>query len=300
MKLAGCVVLYNPSENIFENIQTYLPIVEKLYVMDNSTKEFPFLEKLKNFDKKIEYISFGGNKGIGLALKMATEKALSDTGRGFDAILSMDQDSKYPLEDFPIIENYINTHDMSNVAQIGLNYPGNRTKPKGSKDEVVEVESTITSGTITFLSAYKQVAGYNENLFIDFVDADISFQFKEKGFTILLMKNIVLGHKLGQSKTYNILGFKVSTNIWPAFRQYYLFRNFEYLKRNRSKEYVKYLIKNPGINFWVKWLRILTQKPHKEMYRMIKWGQQDGKAGILGPFDETRHLKNKGKKKKNT
>lgn len=299
MKLAGCVVLYNPGENIFENIQTYLPIVEKLYVMDNSTEELPFLEKFKNLDKKIEYVSFGGNKGLTYAHKLAVDMAIAS---GYDAILSIDQDSEYPLEDFPIIVNYINTHDMSNIAQIGLNYPGNRTKPKGSKDEVVEVISLITSGTITFLAPYKKILGYEKDLFIDYMDFDLSCQFKEKGFTNLMFKNIVLDHNLGTVKTYNILGFKVSTHIWPAFRQYYMFRNLEYLKRNRSKEYLKYFNKNSGVNFWVKWLRILTQKPHKEMYRMIKWGQQDGKAGILGPFDETTHLKNtnKGKKKKNT
>lgn len=288
MKLAGCVVLYNPGENIFENIQSYLPIVEKLYVVDNSTKELPFLEKLKNFDKKIEYISLGGNKGIALALKIATEKAVAD---GFDAILSMDQDSKYPLEDFPIIEKYINTHDMSNVAQIGLNYPGNHTKPKTDKTAVESMDTTISSGTITFLNAYKQVSGYDEKLFIDAVDFDISLQFKEKGFDNIVFQNILLDHNLGQTKTYNILGFKVTTHIWPAFRQYYIFRNFEYLKRNRSSEYINWLNRHKELTFWVKWLRILTQKPHKEMYRMIKWGQQDGKAAILGPFDETRHLK---------
>ena len=40
MKLAGLVVLYNPSKQIIENLNNYLQFVNKLYVIDNSEKPF--------------------------------------------------------------------------------------------------------------------------------------------------------------------------------------------------------------------------------------------------------------------
>lgn len=39
IKLAACVVLYNPDDTIFENILTYGNYVDKLIVIDNSLKK---------------------------------------------------------------------------------------------------------------------------------------------------------------------------------------------------------------------------------------------------------------------
>ena len=43
IKLAACVVLYNPDDTIFENILTYGNYVDKLIVIDNSLKKNNFL-----------------------------------------------------------------------------------------------------------------------------------------------------------------------------------------------------------------------------------------------------------------
>lgn len=55
MKIGGCVVLYNPEAKVMENIQSYLPFLEQLVVVDNSTKYTDVQEKLKK-SSKIYYI----------------------------------------------------------------------------------------------------------------------------------------------------------------------------------------------------------------------------------------------------
>ncbi len=292
LNMAGCVVLYNPPKtdnklDVIENIKTYLPVVKKLYVMDNSTKiDAKDVEELKQI-KKVEYISMNGNKGIAKALKDATELAIKEK---FDYILTMDQDSKYPTEDFGYIEEYIKNNNISNVAQIGINFGQNNVKSNKNEDKsnVKNAKQLITSGTITFLDKYKQIEGYNEGLFIDGVDFDVSYQFRVKGFDLLIFNNIFLQHNLGTKSTRNILGLKITRIVWNPVRQYYLFRNDKYFLTYKSPKYLE-LYKNSGlpkINKFLMLDRVINGKPHKLIYKMIKQGIQDGKAGILGPYQE--------------
>ena len=53
MKFAGVVVLYNPSKKINDNIQSYIKGIEKLYIVDNSSKDNSEIICRHN---KIEYI----------------------------------------------------------------------------------------------------------------------------------------------------------------------------------------------------------------------------------------------------
>ena len=38
MKLSGVTVIYNPDKNVHTAIESYLPFLSKLYIVDNSSK----------------------------------------------------------------------------------------------------------------------------------------------------------------------------------------------------------------------------------------------------------------------
>lgn len=94
IKLAACVVLYNPDDTIFENILTYGNYVDKLIVIDNSLKKNNLLiDKLNEiFESKLIYINNNDNLGIATALNQACDKAIE---LKFKWILTMDQDSSF-------------------------------------------------------------------------------------------------------------------------------------------------------------------------------------------------------------
>ena len=75
MKICGVVVLYNPDDDINNKIKSYINIIDKLFVVDNSNQDNSNILK-KN--KKIEYIWNKGNVGIAKALNIAAEKAYSE------------------------------------------------------------------------------------------------------------------------------------------------------------------------------------------------------------------------------
>ena len=291
INMAGCVVLYNPPKtdnklDVIENIKTYLPLVKKLYVMDNSTKiDAKDVEELKQI-KKVEYISMNGNKGIAKALKDATELAIKEK---FDYILTMDQDSKYPTEDFGYIEEYIKNNDMSQIGQLCLTvWTQGEKRSEGDKSKTHVVPTCITSGTILNLKNYLKVDGFNEDLFIDLVDFDISAQLTLKGYKTIKFDKIFLNHQLGKIKYFNFILFIFKISLWPPIRHYYIFRNYHYFMKYKSKKYKSILRKELKLGYGEIFARVFAypKGKGKENYKMIKQGIKDGKAGKLGPYQE--------------
>ncbi|MBQ4542008.1 MAG: glycosyltransferase [Clostridia bacterium] len=286
MKFAGTVVLYNPEQDILENIQTYLPFLERLYVMDNSTKEYNFLDEIKNI-KKVKYISLEGNQGIAKALKVATETAIHD---GYDFLLSMDQDSKFPTEDFEYVKKHLENNTISDIGIVGINFADSLIKSNTEdKFETKEVNSLITSGSFLNLKNYKMIDGYDEQLFIDGVDDDICYQLQLKNYKVVILPNIYLNHNLGNRQEVRFFGKKLKILVHSPIRYYYMYRNYHYLKKYRSKEYVQ-LLKTKANNFDFKHFikRTILEKNRLKNFKMIKKGIKDGKRGILGPYQERR------------
>lgn len=285
MRLASAVVLYNPEKTILDNIQTYLPFSDVLYVMDNSSQDLEFGDEIKKLTK-VEYISMHGNQGIAAALKAATEKAIAD---GYDFLLTMDQDSQYPTEDFKIIREYL-MHLDQNVAIVTINYTGsNFHTVEIDKNFFQTCEECITSGSVINLKAYKNVTGFNEDLFIDFVDYDLTCQFLEKGYSIVIFPNIYLKHNLGEIQILKFLWFKKERHIHSPLRYYYIYRNYNYLRKYSTEKYKACLKKQNhkrGHGFWSIIKLVLLQKDHCQVYKMIRRGIRDGKKGILGPYKE--------------
>src|SRR4051812_19218454 len=119
MKIAACVILYNPEESVIQNIQSYVNHVRKLYLIDNSGSIHVDVHKEFNSVPLINIIHSGINEGIAKRLNQACDLAIKD---GFDYLVTMDQDSYF---DEPSISEYFNcieTFKQQNVSMFGINY----------------------------------------------------------------------------------------------------------------------------------------------------------------------------------
>ena len=227
MNIAGVVILYHPDiEQLSDNIQTYLNGLKQLYVYDNSESKTPGLEEaLLKLHPSIQYHYFNANEGIAKRLNQAIAQA---TLNQYDYLLTMDQDSSFKDGDFDKYKLSIQSSGDSNVAQFGVNCQPDFTLPK---DEPEEVLTLITSGSVLNLSLTKHIGPFNEDLFIDFVDAEFSYRVIQNGYTNLMFSNIVLNHALGTLVEGRGLGnFKKSMRIIHApTRVFYIVRNGLYL-----------------------------------------------------------------------
>ena len=227
MNIAGVVILYHPDiEQLSDNIQTYLNGLKQLYVYDNSESKTPGLEEaLLKINPSIQYHYFNSNEGIAKRLNQAMDQAALNQ---YDFLLTMDQDSSFKDGDFDKYKLSIQSSGDSNVAQFGVNCQPDFTLPK---DEPEEALTLITSGSILNVSLAKHVGPFNEDLFIDFVDAEFSYRVIQNGYTNLMFSNIVLNHALGTLVEGRGLGnFKKSMRIIHApTRVFYIVRNGLYL-----------------------------------------------------------------------
>jgi rhamnosyltransferase len=227
MNIAGVVILYHPDIQLLsENIKTYVQGLKQLYVYDNSESKTPGIEEaLRKLYPSIQYHYFNANEGIAKRLNRAVEEA---AGNNYDYLLTMDQDSSFKEGDFEKYKLQIQASAYSNVAQFGVNCQPNFTQ---AKDQPEEALTLITSGSILNVSLANKVGAFNEDLFIDFVDAEFSYRVIRSGYINLMFSNIILNHALGKLiEGRSLANFKKTLRITHSpIRVYYIIRNGLYL-----------------------------------------------------------------------
>ena len=243
IKLAACVVLYNPDDTIFENILTYGNYVDKLIVVDNSLKKNKFLiDKLNEvFESKLIYINNNDNLGIATALNQACDKAIE---LQFKWILTMDQDSSFINFDHykKCLEKVQNVNNVALLA-------ANTDKEGYSNFDINECScnyredkfSVITSANIVNLEYFEEIGRFNDKLFIDMVDYDYCLRINIKKFKILYFPDVFVEHKLGEVhlRTNIFTKKKKYKTEHNAQRAYYISRNSLYLSKNYGKYFPK-------------------------------------------------------------
>lgn len=275
MKLAACVVLYNPDKSILGNIRSFLPFVEKVVAVDNSETRWQAYESVVSVEK-IDVVSMGGNKGIASALNVGCSRLINE---GFDVVLTMDQDSIFPLEDAESILREVETL-IGAYSIVGLNF---NSTGSGEPSEIVETKYWLTSGNFVDLRAFERTGGFDSRLFIDYVDIEFGHKLKLAGLKVCYLKNFSLSHFIGNPIEVRLFGKTFYAMNHPPIRYYYRYRNSRFLygtdrRFYKSKYYHEILVNIP---------KMLLFEPCKiEKLRMLFRGLSDGRRGRLGPYSE--------------
>lgn len=233
--IAGVVILYNPDiKSAADNISSYLPFVKLLYVIDNTSEDqvlHSAREKLSQLSEKIIYISNGINQGIGRPLNYAAQLAHE---KGFEWLLTMDQDSYFTPVQLDRYKNHFSQHfchDQS-VAVVAPSYSHER-KDTTARILFHETNAAITSGSLINLNTWKSIGGYNEEMFIDEVDNDFCYRARIAKFKVMAYDNVFIEHTIGKAKLTGYFGFLMKRQriIHSSFRLYYIVRNYLYVRK---------------------------------------------------------------------
>ncbi len=287
MKIAGVVILYHPDEKqTVQNILSYSKQLSTLYVFDNSeTENLLIKEKLPQLNNNSFYFHDGSNEGIAARLNQAASLAIKEE---FEWLLTMDQDSSFTEKNIEQYFQCINSIDNKKlIAMAGVNYSSSY-----SIEDVcnfIEVEHLITSGSVVNLNAFKQIGGFDENLFIDEVDLEYCYHAILKNYKIIRFRNIFLQHELGKVTPHRSLkNFALTPRtLHSPLRVYYMVRNNLYLSKKynahfkndlkRSRNAIILRIKN---NF-------LYGKNKIKLMRFIWKAYRDFKNNKMGKFKTT-------------
>ena len=236
MRLGAVVILYHPDNGLKERLLTYLPKVEKLFILDNSeAKNYQYLVNELPFQDKICYLSDSENRGISFRLNQATQMAINEQ---FDWLLTMDQDSYFANNNFENFLSCLNNYpDSKNVAVFGVQYldPGLQS-PNCVANTTTHL---ITSGSIMNLHLFPSIGNFDEALFIDQVDSEYCYRSILKGHRIVQFTNVYLQHSLGKQSTHRSLKNLKKTNrsLHSPLRLYYMTRNYFYMHSKYHKDF---------------------------------------------------------------
>lgn len=250
------IVTYNPSLFELESILKRLLIGDSMiYIIDNSTS-LSTQDSILNLESdKIKVKIMKSNIGIAAGQNVGMKQIFKQDYKG---VLLLDQDSHFTHE---MLKKICDTYNLiSKIEKVGCIGPLAYDVDKGESElynfsslrsvdtEIIEVEKTLSSGSLITREAYDQVGEMDAKLFIDLVDWEWCWRSRSKGFKIYINKNILMPHKLGEGRKRVFLNIKVGQ---PApIRHYYQFRNYLILIRRKyipisfkSRYFLLYLLK---------------------------------------------------------
>ncbi len=234
VKIAGVTVLYHPDESFRANIDSYIDDIDILFVIDNTESPLPEIREQLPKSKSI-YLPYHDNLGIAKALNDAALLAMQ---HGCSFLLTMDQDSRATPGMIPHMLGCLQRENMDRVGLISPYHVMSHLKDKYPPAQTcTEVLTVMTSGNLLNLSAFQEVGGFTEKLFIDAVDFDYCLRLHQKGLRVLLDSDARLVHRLGNVTTHNFFGRRVYASHHSAVRRYYITRNYLYMIRTFKTAY---------------------------------------------------------------
>lgn len=284
-KVAAIIVSYNPDSNLFDSINLLLNQVEKVIIVDNGSKE-KYVKYIKSINEdKIEIILNKENLGIATALNIGVRKALEN---GYEWILTMDQDSKASpdmVKKMFNVYNSINREERKDILSIFPNFVDERIQSieeNSNMNSYEYVDADITSGNLLRKEVFEEVGFFDDSLFIDLVDTDFCMRLNEKGIKMIKIRDAVLYHSLGESKTIKGILGSFNTSNHSALRRYYMTRNRFYIWE-KYKGLNSFTLNRDKKLFKKEFVKIiLGEKDKVNKIKMVLRGYKDYKKGIKG------------------
>lgn len=287
-KVAAIIVSYNPDNNLLDSVNILMKQVERIIIVDNASKQ----EKKKNINyiksinkEKIKIIFNEENLGIATALNIGIKEALKEN---YNWILTMDQDSKASynmIEKMLEVYNNIDKNERDNILSIFPNFVDERIQSieENSNMNFYEyVDADITSGNLLKSEVFDKVGFFDDSLFIDLVDTDFCMRLNEKNIKMIKVRDAILYHSLGESKSVKSGFLKFNTSNHSALRRYYMTRN-RFYTWEKYKDLNSFTLNRDKSLFKKEFVKIILGEQDKvNKIKMVFKGYKDYKKGIRG------------------
>lgn len=199
-----------------------------MVVIENGSQNSQeIIDTIKKYNSEIAIIQNVENIGIAGALNQILEFGIMN---GYEWVLTLDQDSIVSDDIILKFKDFM-------ISDVGIICPKivevNMKEQFDSKTTrvITNPEDIITSGSCINLSIAKKLHGFDERLFIDYVDTEFQNRVLINGYKIIQVSNVRLLHEIGHIVEKNIMGFRVLCSNHSPVRRYYQVRNRLYYKK---------------------------------------------------------------------
>lgn len=228
------IVSFNCDEVLIKNVESLKNQVAEVVIMDNNSTGYSMeiLNSLKEINNCIVILhdsNEGISKRLNQAIKLAKEK-------GFKLLLTMDQDTVLSKDCVKSMVNVIN-HDNT----IGAVGPKRCNEKEGK--EYYYKDYLITSGNLLRLDIFDRHLEYDENLFIDMVDIDMSLAIKSINYKLAISNKANMKHKVGlpEERKFGKLTYRYYSHSPQRF--YSIYHNLIYIEKKYFKKYPSFCLK---------------------------------------------------------
>lgn len=239
-RIVAGIVTFNPvMERLAENLDGIQDQMEHILIYDNGSTNISSVRELVQAFPSARLIEGGRNRGIAYALNRLASTALLE---GKEWMLTLDQDSVAGDRMVESLMRYAN--GLTRMVTPAIVDRNKRRPSKRDSHAEVEVEyfkqaarrGPLTSGSLMSLSAWRAVGGFDEGLFIDYVDYDFNQRLLLAGYSIARVNKTQLLHEVGRAEeTWLTLPRRTVSGRWelehvysfghPPMRCYYKARN---------------------------------------------------------------------------
>lgn len=251
--VAAGIVTYNPDPvRLAENIAAIRPQVKCIIIVDNGSANRDDCLKQFSDSDDVRIIANDRNAGIAAALNQIMHAAVDG---GYRWCVTLDQDSVSPDG---MVDAYL-AYDHLGDGDVGIMFPlrADRNRPdalprhQGDYEVITSGLGPLTSGAMVNLKAWRDVNGFYEPLFIDYVDYDFNARLYRRGYKTVCENSRMLIHELGRCEDHAFMGKKVYTTNHSPIRRYYKARNalyFNHVFRGAAavRRYRMHLIREMG------------------------------------------------------
>lgn len=251
MNVIAGIITYNPElDRLKLNIEHIIGQVNEVIIFDNGSKNINYISHICELYDTVTLIKSPDNLGIATALNRILQYCYSVQCKW---LLTLDQDTICPHDIIMCYEKYSN---YDNAALLCAKLVDKRKTIYNDKlkneSAFEEIEVCETSGTLMNLELCKNIGGFEDILFIDYVDFEYCTRLRANEYKILRINTVVLEQEFGVvvPSKYSSFYIKLSQttkikfisklsykSIYNPLRRYYCMRNRIYYLR----KYCKYL-----------------------------------------------------------
>lgn len=142
-------------------------------------------------------------------------------------------------------------------------------------DSVIESPFLINSGTFMQITTVEKVGFYDETLFLDSVDHDMSFRMRSIGLRLFVIKNLTLNQNVDNKIDFRFLWIRLDREGHSPTSDYYLVRDSLRVAQRYMKKYWPQSVLL-GLNVIIKFIATFLIYQHKtERFAMLIKGLKD-------------------------
>jgi rhamnosyltransferase len=299
-RIASVTVAFNPDPTrLARQLEALRGQVDEAIVVDNASAA-PTADLIRALERPaahgepaVRVISLADNHGVASGFNHGIEAAAR---RGCEYVLLLDHDS-VPAPG--MVQALVAAHregclrgpvaavgprirdarDRHEYAFVRLGWALNPRVRCADSSGLVACDFLISSGSLIPMQAYRQVGGFDEALFVDYVDLEWCCRARSMGLALYGACAAQLEHRMGD-ETRTVLG-AVRIHVHPPERLYYMMRN-RILLYGRSHMPLKWKLSDVPRGVVKVATALIFVAPRREYLRMALAALRDAARGAGG------------------